>query len=89
MLNYFVNYTISINLETMKIDLLRKRMIDEVVLLENTFEQIAIRRHAGAYGEYHAKPKGEKEYSIDRSSQLVVEAEFEGKLLTEAEYINY
>jgi hypothetical protein len=73
----------------MQIQELRKLMIDQMVLLENSFEQIAIRRNAGAFGEFHAKPKGEPEYSIKSSSVIVIESLFEGKLLTELEYINY
>ena len=69
--------------------MLRTRMIDQMVLLENSFEGIAIKRLSGPGGAFFAKPKGEPEYFIKRSSQVVVEALFEGKLLTEAEYINY
>ena len=73
----------------MQIQELRKLMIDQMVLLENSFEQIAIRRNAGAYGEFHAKPKGEPEYLIKSSSQVVVEALFEGSEITELQYMNY
>jgi len=73
----------------MTIDMLRTRMIDQMVLLENSFEQIAIRRNKGAYGRFHAKFKGGNEYPIKRTSQVVVEALFEGSEITELQYLNY
>jgi hypothetical protein len=68
---------------------LRKRMISEAVLLENTFEGIAIKRLSGPGGSFFAKPKGGNEYPIKRSSQVVVEALFEGSEITELQYMNY
>ena len=71
------------------IEELRHKMITEAVMLVNTFEQIAIRRNKGAYGRFHAKFKGGNEYPIKRTSQVVVEALFEGSEITELQYLNY
>jgi hypothetical protein len=96
MLNSFVYYKISTNLEIMsieklreKMDKLREKMATQTVYLENTFEEIAIKRNKGADAKFFAKPKGGKEYPIVRSSQVVAEAILEGSEITELQYINY
>lgn len=73
----------------MDINKLREKMANHTVYLENTFEKIAVKRNMGVDGKFHAKPKGEKEYPIDRDSQVVVEALLEGHELTEKEYNEY
>ena len=68
---------------------LRNKMITETVYLLNTYEKIVLRREPGPNGNFFARFTGVPEYPIKKSSEIVVEALFEGKELTREEYENY
>jgi hypothetical protein len=67
----------------------RNKIALETVYLLNTFEEIAFKRFAGPGEKWFAKFKGEREYSIIGSANVVCDAIFESKELTEQEYNNY
>ena len=65
-------------------------LADQVVYLENEYEQIALKVIPKPESiEYRAKFRGEQEYVIKGSSQVVVEAWMQPKEITEQEYENY
>ena len=65
-----------------------KKIGNEVVYIENTWEDIAI-KILPDHGGYLAKFKGGKEYKIESSSQVVCDALLESKEITEKEYNEY
>ncbi len=77
--------------ETGKHDQLRDKFIaGNTVYMENSFEDIAIKAvPLENSSQYFAKFKGRKEYEIKGSSQVVIEAWFEAREITEQEYKNY